>query len=711
MSRGTRFSVACGAAVVVTVGYLVWIGLRLGGPTATEEFNDFAEAMAAIVAAVAAWFAARRFNGGMRTTWLLLAAASATWALGELVWTAYEVGFGIAAPFPSLADVAFVAAIPLFIGAALALPSAPQALSARIRAVLDAMLIAGAVSFASWAVWLRAVYENNPGATGVALIAATYPVADIVVIVVLVLAFGNATARMRPVAAMLIAAFVSFLVADSGFGYLELNGRYGYLGSLLDVGWLVGFELVALAAIWPGRPAHEVKREQTVVMWQLTMPWLGALVLIATVLWVGVTGRRTDAVLAVIGSATALLFILSQAIALRDSLQLFERSRRAERQLGERTALLSQVISRAPLGIGRIGDDMRFIDANPRLLDMLATSEESLVGSALASYLNEAEKAEMEKRLQKLRSGATDQIEVDSEMQRGDGSKIWVHRSISTIRRFDGTVDYYLVMFEDLTGKHANEQVAAANLEASERLNTLKSEFMSMVSHEFRTALTGIQGYSEIMSTQEVSPDEVKEFSTDINNDALRLNRMITEMLDLDRIESGRITLRVSTFDLNRLLQDAVDRAQATTKGHRISLSLDPRIERIEADSDRLIEVVSNLLSNAIKYSPDGGDIVVTSKLVDGDVEVSVRDHGPGIPPDFVGRIFGRYERYVRTGDKQVVGTGLGLAIARQLIDLHKGKIWVDSVLGDGSEFHFRIPTRVAEQPQVERDNAAHEVA
>jgi PAS domain S-box-containing protein len=697
--------------VAVAAGYLIWVGLRLGGPTATEEFNDLAEAMAALVAATAAWFAARRFNGGMRTTWLLLAAASATWALGELVWTAYEIGFGIAAPFPSLADVAFVGAIPLFIGAALALPSAPRVLSARIRAVLDALLIAGAVSFASWAVWLRAVYENNAGATWVALIAATHPVADIVVLVVLVLAFGNATARMRPVVAMLIAAFVSFLVADFGFGYLELNGEYGYLGSLLDVGWLVGFELVTLAAIWPGRPAHEVKREQTVVMWQLTMPWLGAFVLIATALWLGVTGGRTDAVLAGIGSASALLFILSQAIALRDSLQLFERSRHAERQLGERTALLSQVISRAPLGIARIADDMRFIDANPRLLEMLATSERSLIGSALASYLNESEKHEMEKRLEKLRSGATDEIEVNSEMQRGDGSKIWVHRSISTIRRVDGSVDYYLVMFEDLTDKHANEQAAAANLTASERLNALKSEFMSMVSHEFRTALTGIQGYSEIMSTQGVTPDEVKEFSTDIQNDALRLNRMITEMLDLDRIESGRVSLRISSVDLNGLLQDAVNRAQATTAAHRISATLDPRIEKIDADSDRLIEVVSNLLSNAVKYSPHGGDIEVKSQLVDAGVEVSVADHGQGIPADFLSRIFGRYERYVQSGKQQVVGTGLGLAIARQIIDLHKGKIWVESTVGTGSVFHFVIPARQPQTSEVADEEKAGQVA
>jgi signal transduction histidine kinase len=99
-----------------------------------------------------------------------------------------------------------------------------------------------------------------------------------------------------------------------------------------------------------------------------------------------------------------------------------------------------------------------------------------------------------------------------------------------------------------------------------------------------------------------------------------------------------------------------------------------------------------NLLSNAVKYSPNGGEIVVSSRLDGRNVEVSVRDHGQGIPPEFVGRIFGRYERYEDAGTPQVVGTGLGLAITQQIIQLHMGRIWVESRPGDGSNFRFTIP-------------------
>jgi signal transduction histidine kinase len=223
---------------------------------------------------------------------------------------------------------------------------------------------------------------------------------------------------------------------------------------------------------------------------------------------------------------------------------------------------------------------------------------------------------------------------------------------------------------------------------------------MSIVSHEFRTALTGIQGYSELMSSQEVEPTEVKEFAGDINADALRLNRMITEMLDLDRIESGRMVMHMESVDLNQILADAVDRARMTSSTHAIVLSLDPEIPRLQGDSDRLTQVVANLLSNAVKYSPDGGEIEVATRRAGANVEAAVRDHGPGIPPEFIGRIFGRYERF-DSGKNQPVGTGLGLAIAQQIIQLHNGRIWVENSVGGGSTFAFAIPAPVVAEAAV----------
>jgi len=246
-------------------------------------------------------------------------------------------------------------------------------------------------------------------------------------------------------------------------------------------------------------------------------------------------------------------------------------------------------------------------------------------------------------------------------------------------------------MYEDTDAEHAANEAAAAHLAGLERLNQLKSEFVSLVSHEFRTALVRIQGFSEMIRDEDVTVDEAKGYATDINSEAERLNRMINDMLDLDRIEAGRLTMHMSRFHINDLLEQAVERGRASSAQHTMTSDFDPIDPIIEADADRIAQVISNLVSNAIKYSPSGGEIHVSSRMSAGHVDVGVRDHGLGIAPDFIKRLFSRYERYEKTSGK-ILGTGLGLAITRQIVEMHNGKIWVDSEPGKGSEFHFTLP-------------------
>jgi signal transduction histidine kinase len=247
-------------------------------------------------------------------------------------------------------------------------------------------------------------------------------------------------------------------------------------------------------------------------------------------------------------------------------------------------------------------------------------------------------------------------------------------------------------MFEDVTAKRQAELAALNSLAALERLNYLKSEFVSVVSHEFRTALTGIQGFSEIIRDEDLSREDVKEFATDINNDALRLNRMITEMLDLDRIESGRMTLTAAFHDVNEICREAVGRAQAATEKHRLALDLDPTLPPVNCDGDRITQVISNLLSNAIKYSPLGGEITLRSRHDTSVATFSVSDQGVGLPAEGLSTVFERYERYADKMTDKVVGTGLGLPIARQIVEMHGGKIGVESMVGKGSTFWFNLP-------------------
>jgi signal transduction histidine kinase len=229
-------------------------------------------------------------------------------------------------------------------------------------------------------------------------------------------------------------------------------------------------------------------------------------------------------------------------------------------------------------------------------------------------------------------------------------------------------------------------------VEQLERLNRAKSEFVSIVSHEFRTPLTGIQGFSEMMRDEQLSLEEMREYAGDINKDSQRLNRMIDEMLDLDRMESGRMTIHPERMDLNAVLVEAVNRVQPNAPNHTLSLDLQPDLPAIHADRDRLTQVASNLLNNAVKYSPTGGRITVKSRAEGDAVRIEVRDEGLGIPPEALETIFERYSRVDSQATKDIPGTGLGLPIVRQIVQLHGGKVWAESELGRGSVFHVSLP-------------------
>ena len=269
-------------------------------------------------------------------------------------------------------------------------------------------------------------------------------------------------------------------------------------------------------------------------------------------------------------------------------------------------------------------------------------------------------------------------------------------RSTYPLARFDDEDARLLSLFGDqavatLTTAELVEQQRRA-VEQLERLNSAKSDFVSIVSHEFRTPLTGIQGFSELMRDEDLTAEEMKEYASDINKDAQRLNRMITEMLDLDRMESGRMSLNRERTDINAIIIEATERLAPNSPRHSIQLNLDPDLPLIEIDRDKVNQVLLNLLSNAVKYSPGGGQIAVTTRVEGEMVHVFVRDSGLGIPEDSLEKVFERYSRLESGATRYIQGTGLGLPISRQIIEMHGGRAWVESTFGEGSVFQFTLP-------------------
>ncbi|MEK6226960.1 MAG: GAF domain-containing sensor histidine kinase [Chloroflexota bacterium] len=242
------------------------------------------------------------------------------------------------------------------------------------------------------------------------------------------------------------------------------------------------------------------------------------------------------------------------------------------------------------------------------------------------------------------------------------------------------------------------QRLAVAELE---QLNRAKSDFVSIVSHEFRTPLTGIQGFSEMMQSEDLTLEEMREYAGDINKDAHRLNRMITEMLDLDKMESGRMEIHHEPVDLNAIVTEAADHMRPNAPRHPLTLRLDPMVGEMSGDRDKLTQVMTNLLSNAVKYSPGGGEIVVSTRVEGNAAHVVVRDHGMGIPKAALETIFERYGRVESLATRHIQGTGLGLPIVRQIVQLHGGSVWVESTVGEGSVFHVTLPRGATSRAEV----------
>jgi PAS domain S-box-containing protein len=229
-------------------------------------------------------------------------------------------------------------------------------------------------------------------------------------------------------------------------------------------------------------------------------------------------------------------------------------------------------------------------------------------------------------------------------------------------------------------------------------LNQAKSDFVSIVSHEFRTPLTGIQGFSEAIRDEALEPDEVRELAGDINVEARRLGRMIGEMLDLDRMESGKMMLHRAPVQLNLIITEVAERLRSGAPHHTLTLRLDPNLPTLLGDRDKLTQVMLNLLNNAIKYAPDGGQVIVSSAADAKMVHVQVQDQGVGVTPDTLESIFEHYTRVESERSQSIQGTGLGLPIVRQIAELHGGRAWAEVAPDRGSIFHVTLPIRPAEE-------------
>ena len=222
-----------------------------------------------------------------------------------------------------------------------------------------------------------------------------------------------------------------------------------------------------------------------------------------------------------------------------------------------------------------------------------------------------------------------------------------------------------------------------------------KSDFLASMSHELRTPLNAIIGFSQVLRDGMVGEvnEKQREYLEDILSSGNHLLSLINDVLDLSKVEAGQVELDIAPFSLREALESGVVmvRERATDDGVQITVSESSDVSIVEGAERRVRQVIFNLLSNAVKFTPAGGSVDVRAAQVNGEVQVSVADTGPGIAPEDLERIFEEFQQ-TDTGLEQREGTGLGLALSKRLVELHGGRIWVDSEVGSGSTFVFTLP-------------------
>lgn len=232
-----------------------------------------------------------------------------------------------------------------------------------------------------------------------------------------------------------------------------------------------------------------------------------------------------------------------------------------------------------------------------------------------------------------------------------------------------------------------------------ERANRLKSEFLASMSHELRTPLHTIIGFSELLGEelQGSLNDKQKRFVSHIHKDSLHLLELINDILDLSKIESGRLSLRPEAFDLSAVIHESVASVRPLAEGKKLKIEAAINAPTaLMADRLRVKQVLVNLLSNAVKFTPDNGRITVDARETGDRVSITVTDNGIGIPREEQQAIFDKFHQVSATTKGVREGTGLGLAITKHLVEQHGGTIAVDSTPGRGSRFTFTIPLRPA---------------
>ncbi|KAB8331486.1 PAS domain S-box protein [Scytonema tolypothrichoides VB-61278] len=373
-----------------------------------------------------------------------------------------------------------------------------------------------------------------------------------------------------------------------------------------------------------------------------------------------------------------------------------KRAREALEKLSHQNELILNSVGEGLCGLNKSG---KITFVNPAAAKLLGYEVRELIGQSIDILLPLSKLDGTTYTLtdspiyESLKDASVHQV-TNEVFRRKNGSSFPVEYASTPILE-QAVVKGAVITFKDITERQVVER--------------MKDEFISVVSHELRTPLTSIHGSLGMLSSGLLDPGSERgkrllEIAVDSTD---RLVRLINDILDIERIESGKVTMAKEVCNAADLMTEAADVMQAMAQRYGVNLSVSPICVDLWADSDRLIQTLTNLLSNAIKFSPSGSTVWLTAERQELEILFQVKDQGRGIPADKLETVFERFQQVDSSDSRNHEGTGLGLAICRSIVQQHSGRIWVESQLGEGSSFYFTLPI-FKDSKQTTQETANH---
>ncbi|WP_310304042.1 sensor histidine kinase [Nocardioides marmoribigeumensis] len=683
----TAHLLVAGAVTVVALVLLSPLSLSVRSAT-----TGIALVVLAVALAHGTWRNARACTGTRRLAWRLFTAAAASAIIGN-GWAAAVGADPVSSP-SVVSDCWIALGLALSVGGLLALRASGVRSAEKALLVLDGLVAGSAVLLITTIAVYSQVLDSLSGPWLHQVMTLTFPFLDVVMVTVAALLLTEN--RTQPVLLGLIGGgFALYAIGDLAFAARTAAGSSSF-GTPWDLAWIAGYGMF-LVAVW--RPDATVTPPVTQTVRTPVRRTVLVFGLLAGALAVEVTtsGPGLDVV------RQPLWVLLAAAVGARQTLLTADNAGlRAglERRVQEQTADLRRMarqtealVTSVADGIYGVGHDGLVSFVNPAAAATLGYSVEDLLGRDPHDTFHapQADGTPYPKETcyvaQAMQDNATVSAEADRYL-RADGTVIPVEVTASPLRDEAG-VRGAVVAFRDTTERHEVER--------------MKHEFLSVVSHELRTPLTSIRGSLGLLSgggILELNPAAERMLTIAVDGTE-RLGRLINDILDIERIESGRLSMELSSYAAAELVQRCLDELAGLTASSGVVVRAAQVGGWVLADADRVVQCLANLVGNAVKFSPAGAEVEVSAGPDPADpsrVLFAVADHGRGIPEDKLETVFQPFEQVDSSDSRDHGGTGLGLAITRQIVEAHGGRVWATSVLGVGTTMRFTL-TRTTPRP------------